>query len=118
MAMVLAVVGNVSLGGTNRLLFGGGGSLKSPLLQLRSMMAAYLQKESAGSDDQWRGFDAARPQQCAAEGGDGARLRISSRRHVTVTVDGMSGGTLDDVIQEGSPTCEVKSCDGVRHLRR
>ena len=32
-----------------------------------------------------------------------------SRRHVTVTVDGMSGGTLDDVVQEGSPTCEVKS---------
>lgn len=32
-----------------------------------------------------------------------------SRKHVTVTVDRMSGGTLDDVVQEGSPSCEVKS---------
>ena len=32
-----------------------------------------------------------------------------SRKHVTVTVDRMSGGTLDDAIQEGSPNCEVKS---------
>ena len=32
-----------------------------------------------------------------------------SRRHVTVTVDAFSGGTLDDAIQEGSPSCDVKS---------
>jgi hypothetical protein len=32
-----------------------------------------------------------------------------SRKHVTVTVNRMSGGTLRDSIQEGSPSVEVKS---------
>ena len=32
-----------------------------------------------------------------------------SRKHVTVTVDAFSGGTLDDAIQEGSPSCDVKT---------
>ena len=32
-----------------------------------------------------------------------------SRRRVTVRVDALDGGTLDDVIQAGSPECEVKT---------
>lgn len=78
------------------------------LLQLRSMMAAYLQKSVPD---------------LTINGADLSLLALNnvrrsaemmhdfefSRKHVTVTVDAMSGGTLDDVIQEGSPTCEVKS---------
>src|SRR4029077_13634360 len=30
-------------------------------------------------------------------------------KRVTVTIDGLDGGTLDDVVQEGSPVCEVKT---------
>jgi hypothetical protein len=32
-----------------------------------------------------------------------------SRKHVTITLDGLSGGTLDDAVLEGSPSVEVKS---------
>jgi hypothetical protein len=78
------------------------------LLQLRSMMAAYLQKSVPD---------------LTINGADLTLLALNnvrrtaemlhdfefSRKHVTVTLDGMSGGTLEDAIQEGSPTCEVKS---------
>jgi hypothetical protein len=78
------------------------------LLQLRSMMAAYLQKSVPD---------------LTINGADLSLLALNnvrrtaemlhdfefSRKHVTVTIEGMSGGTLDDVVQEGSPTCEVKS---------
>jgi len=31
-----------------------------------------------------------------------------SRRHITVNIDAVSGGTLDDAVLEGQPVCEVK----------
>jgi len=78
------------------------------LLQLRSMMAAYLQKSVPdltinGADLSLLALNNVRRQ---------AEMLHDfefSRKHVTVTVDGMSGGTLEDAIQEGSPSCEVKS---------
>jgi hypothetical protein len=78
------------------------------LLQLRSMIAAYLQKSVPdltinGADLSLLALNNARK---TAEMMHDFEF---SRKHVTVTIDAMSGGTLDDVIQEGSPTCEVKT---------
>lgn len=78
------------------------------LLQLRSMMAAYLQKSVPelminGADLTLLALNNAR---MSAEMSHDFEF---SRKHVTVTVDSFSGGTLDDTIQEGSPSCEVKS---------
>jgi hypothetical protein len=78
------------------------------LLQLRSMMAAYLQKSI---------------QELVLNGADLSLLALNnvrrqaemlhdfefSRKHITVTIDRMSGGTLQDAILEGSPSVEVKS---------
>src|SRR5580765_2931389 len=78
------------------------------LLELRSTMAVYLQKTVP--DLTVNGVD------LTILALNNVRRKAEmlhdfefSRRHVTVTVDGLDGGTLDDVIQEGSPTCEVKT---------
>ena len=78
------------------------------LLQLRSMMAAYLQKSVPdltinGADLSLLALNNVRRQAEMIHDFE------FSRKHVTVTVDAMSGGTLDDAIQEGSPSCDVKS---------
>jgi hypothetical protein len=78
------------------------------LLQLRSTLAAYLQKTVPD---------------LMVNGVDLSLLALNnvrrmaemlhdfefSRKRVTVTLDGLDGGTLEDVIQAGSPTCEVKT---------
>jgi hypothetical protein len=78
------------------------------LLELRSTLAAYLQKTV--TDLTVNGVD------LSLLALNNVRRKAEmlhdfefSRKHVTVTLDGLDGGTLDDVIQEGSPTCEVKS---------
>lgn len=78
------------------------------LLQLRSQMAAYLQKTVDeliinGADLTLMALNNVRRQ---AEMLNDFEF---SRKHVTVTVNRMSGGTLLDAIQEGSPSVEVKS---------
>ena len=78
------------------------------LLEIRSTLAAYLQKTVP--DLMVNGVD------LSLLALNNVRRRAEmlhdfefSRKHVTVTLDGLDGGTLEDVIQEGSPTCEVKS---------
>jgi hypothetical protein len=78
------------------------------LLQLRTQMAAYLQKTVneliiGGADLTLLALNNVRRQ---AEMLNDFEF---SRKHVTVTVNRMSGGTLLDAIQEGSPSVEVKS---------
>lgn len=78
------------------------------LLALRSAMAAYLQKTVP--DLTVNGVD------LSLLALNNVRRRAEmlhdfefSRKQVTVTLDGLDGGTLDDVIQEGSPVCEIKT---------
>ena len=78
------------------------------LLELRSTLAAYLQKTVP--DLLVNGMD------LSLLALNNVRRKAEmlhdfefSRRRITVTLDGLDGGTLDDAIQEGSPTCEVKS---------
>jgi hypothetical protein len=78
------------------------------LLQLRSTLAAYLQKTVP--DLMVNGVDlsllALNNVRRTAEMLHDFEF---SRKRVTVTLDGLDGGTLEDVVQAGSPTCEVKT---------
>jgi hypothetical protein len=78
------------------------------LLELRSVIAGYLQKTV--SDLVVNGVDltllALNQVRRDAEMSYDFEF---TRKHVTVTIDGLDGGTLDDVIQEGSPVCEAKT---------
>jgi hypothetical protein len=78
------------------------------LLELRSTIAAYLQKTVP--DLTVNGVD------LTILALNNVRRKAEmmhdfefSRKHLTVAVDGLDGGTLDDAVQEGSPTCEVKT---------
>jgi len=78
------------------------------LLEMRSTIAGYLQKTISdlvvnGVDLSLLALNQVRRQ---AEMVNDFEF---SRRQVTVRVDGLDGGTLDDVIQAGSPVCEVKT---------
>jgi hypothetical protein len=78
------------------------------LLALRSMIAAYLQKSVDGLviNGVDLGITALNNVRRQAEMLHDFEF---SRRHVTVSVNRMSGGTLLDSVLEGSPSVEVKS---------
>jgi hypothetical protein len=78
------------------------------LFQLRSVIAGYLQKSVLeltvnGVDLSLMALNQVRR--------DAEMLHDFefSRRHVTVTIDAVGGGTLEDPVLEGQPSCEVKS---------
>jgi hypothetical protein len=78
------------------------------LLELRSTLAAYLQKTVP--DLTVNGVDLT----LLALNNTRRKAEMMhdfefSRKRVTVRVNGLDGGTLDDVTQEGSPVCEVKT---------
>jgi hypothetical protein len=78
------------------------------LLELRSVIAGYLQKTVLdltvnGVDLSLLALNQVR------RGAEMLHDFEFTRKHISVTVDGISGGTLDDAILEGEPTCEVKT---------
>jgi hypothetical protein len=78
------------------------------LFELRSVIAGYLQKSVLeltvnGVDLSLMALNQVRR--------DAEMLHDFefSRRHITITIDAVGGGTMEDAILEGQPSCEVKS---------
>jgi hypothetical protein len=78
------------------------------LLELRSTLAAYLQKTLPALTVNGVDLSILALNQVRREAEMLHDFEFS-RRHVTITIDAIDGGTMLDAILEGSPACDVKS---------